>query len=65
MVLTVYTRLSPAIGLFCRRHRRNAKHCRQLDVSVETSGPHGLAVRDRHIRLMRRRVHRIPQLNAS
>jgi hypothetical protein len=37
--------LSPVIGLSCHRHRRNAQHCRQLDFSVEKSGPHDFAVR--------------------
>jgi hypothetical protein len=35
--------LSPAIGLFCHRHRRNC--FRQLDAGVEASGPHDFAVR--------------------
>ena len=52
--------LSPAIGLFCHRRRRNAEHYRQLDASVEASGPHGFAVRGKRIRLLRYRVHRIP-----
>jgi hypothetical protein len=35
--------LSPVIGLSCHRHSRD--RFRQLDVSVETSGPHDFAVR--------------------
>jgi hypothetical protein len=45
MVLTAYFALSLAIGLSCRHHRRDAKHHRQLDASVEASGPHDFAVR--------------------
>jgi hypothetical protein len=33
--------LSPAIGLFCHRHRQCLDH--RLDASVEASGPHDLA----------------------
>jgi hypothetical protein len=47
MVLTAYFGLSPVIGLSCHRHRRDAKHRRQLDTSVEASGPHDFAVRTR------------------
>jgi len=43
MVLTVSFALSPVIGLCCHRHRRN--DFRQLDASVEASGPHDFAVR--------------------
>jgi hypothetical protein len=45
MVLRLISGLSLVIGLFCHHHQRDAKHHRKLDVSVETSGPHGLAVR--------------------
>jgi hypothetical protein len=37
MVLTVSFVLFPAIGLSCHRRRRDAKHRRQLDASVETA----------------------------
>ena len=37
--------LSPVIGLSCHRPRRDAKHHRQVDFSVEKSGPHDFAVR--------------------
>jgi hypothetical protein len=40
MVLTAYFALSPVTGLVCHRHRRDAKHHRQLDASVGASGPH-------------------------
>ena len=60
MVLAAYSTLSPAIGLFCHRPRCDAQHRHQVDASVEASGPHGLAVHDKRIRLLRRRVHRIP-----
>jgi hypothetical protein len=45
MVLTASFVLSPVIGLSCHRPRRDAKHHRQLDFSVEKSGPHDFAVR--------------------
>jgi hypothetical protein len=52
--------LFPVIGRFCHRRRPGLpKHPRQLDVSVETSEPHDFAVRNKRIRLLRRRVHRI------
>src|SRR5665647_1433634 len=43
MVLTASFVLSPVIGLFCHRRRRNCS--RQLDASVEASGPHDFSVR--------------------
>jgi hypothetical protein len=43
MVLTVSFVISPAIGLFCRRHQW--KYFRQFNASVEASGPHDFAVR--------------------
>src|SRR4051794_33206474 len=43
MVLTVSFVLSPVIGLVC--HRRKRSCLRQLDASVEASGPHDFAVR--------------------
>jgi hypothetical protein len=45
MVLTVSFVLSPAIGLYCHRRPRDAKHHRELDTSVEASEPHDFAVR--------------------
>ena len=45
MVLTVSFVLSPVIGLSCHRHRRDEKHRRQLDASVEASRPHDFTVR--------------------
>ena len=45
MVLTVSFVISPVIGLFCHRHRRDAEHCRQLGISVEMPEPHDFAVR--------------------
>jgi hypothetical protein len=44
MVLTVSFGLSPVIGLVCHRRQRNC--FRQLDASVEASGPHDFAVRE-------------------
>jgi hypothetical protein len=44
MVLTAYSVLSPAIGLFVTVVGAMRKHRRKLDASVETSGPHGFAV---------------------
>jgi hypothetical protein len=58
MVLTVSFVLSPAIGLFCHRHRRNC--FRQLDAGVEASGPHDFTVRVSTFRQACCRVHRIP-----
>jgi hypothetical protein len=58
MVLTVSFVLSSAIGLFC--HRRPRSLLRELDASVEASGPHDFAVRFSAIRQRRIRVHRIP-----
>ena len=46
--------LSPAIGLFVTVASAMRKHCRQLDASVEASGPHDFTVRAQCIR----RVHR-------
>ena len=54
MVLTAYFALPPGTGLSCPRHRRDAKHRRQLDASVGASGPHGFAVRGSVIRLVTR-----------
>ena len=54
---TAYFVLSPVIGLFC--HRRLADP-RDLNASVEASGPHDFAVRLSAIRQRRIRVHRIP-----
>jgi hypothetical protein len=34
------------IGLVCHRRQHDAKHHRQLDASVEASGPHDFAVRE-------------------
>ena len=51
MVLTASFALSPVIGLSCHRPRRDAKHHRQVDASVEASGPHDLAVRLTRVRL--------------
>ena len=50
---TTYSALSPAIGRFCHRHRRNAKHWRRLHASVEALRPRGFVVRGRRIRLVR------------
>jgi hypothetical protein len=46
------------IGLSCHRHPQN-EFC-EFDASVEASGPHDFAVRNKRSRLERRRVHRIP-----
>jgi hypothetical protein len=42
---------------FCHRRLRTS---RKLRASVEALKPHGFVVRDRHVRLARHRVHRIP-----
>ena len=49
--------LSPEIGLSCLRRRRS--ELRQLDASVEASGPHDLAVRFSAARQEYIHVHRI------
>jgi hypothetical protein len=59
MVLTVSFVLSPVIGLFCHRRKRNAQALSPLDASVEASGPHDFAVRDPRSRQSTNRVHRI------
>jgi hypothetical protein len=51
VVLTVYLVLSPAIGLFVTVVSAMRKHCRQLDISVEISGPYDFAVRPARVRL--------------
>jgi len=43
---TTYSALSPAIGRFCHRHRRHAKHWRRLHASVEALRPRGFVVRE-------------------
>jgi hypothetical protein len=58
MVLTVSFVISPVIGLCCHRRQRN--YFRQLDASVEASGPHDFAVRISTFRQACCRVHRIP-----
>ena len=60
VVLTAYFVLAPETGLYCLRRRRDAKHHRQVDASVGAPGPYDFAVRDIVIRLLTRRVHRIP-----
>jgi len=45
MVLTAYFVLATETGLCCLRRQRDAKHHRQLDISVGISGPHDFAVR--------------------
>jgi hypothetical protein len=58
MVLTVSFAISLVIGLDCHHRRRDAKHHRQLDASVEASGPRDFAVRDCAVR--QKRSHRPP-----
>jgi hypothetical protein len=50
MVLTAYSELSLAIGLFVTIASAMRKRCGRLDISVEISGPHGLAVRLTRVR---------------
>ena len=52
VVLTVSFVLSPETWLCCLRHRRDAKHRRQLDTCLGVSGPHDFAVRLKLIRLL-------------
>jgi hypothetical protein len=51
MVLTAYSALSPAIGLVVAVPDVTHKRHRQVDASVEASGPHGFAVRLKRARL--------------
>jgi hypothetical protein len=51
MVLTASFVLSPGTGLSCPRRKRDAKHHRQLDLSVGRPGPYDFAVRANHVRL--------------
>ena len=62
MVLTVSFVISPVIGLVCHRRRRN--HFRQLDASVEASGPHDFAVRISTVRqpCYQRPPHPVPNV---
>jgi hypothetical protein len=53
--------LSPVIGLFVTVAGAMRKHCRQLDISVEMSGPHDFAVRLARDRRSHQSVHRIPR----
>jgi hypothetical protein len=59
MVLTAYSKLSPAIGLFVTVPAQCGALSR-VDASVEASGPHGFAVRVGVFRQEHLRVHRIP-----
>ena len=52
-VLTAYSALSLAIGLFVTIPSAMRKHRHRVDISVEISGPHGLAVRFQRVRLSR------------
>jgi hypothetical protein len=52
MVLTAYSTLSPAIGLFVTVASAMKASC-QLDASVEASGPRGFAVHNPRIRPLR------------
>ena len=58
MVLTAYIALSPVIELGCHRRKRDTS--RQLDASVEASGPHDFAVRLGAVRQKHHHVDRIP-----
>ena len=40
-----FLRTLPGDRAFCHRRQLNAQHCRQLDASVEASGPHDFSVR--------------------
>jgi hypothetical protein len=64
MVLTVSFALSPVNRACCHRHQRDAKHHRQLDASVEASGPHDFAVRidARRLRASMRPSHPAPNV---
>jgi hypothetical protein len=53
MVLTAYFVVSLVIGLSCHHPRAIAEALSRVDTSVEISGRHDFAVRDRRIRLLR------------
>jgi hypothetical protein len=59
---TAYSTLSPAIGLFVTVPAQ-CEALSRVDASVEASGPHGFAVRERRIRLSRRPRPSHPALN--
>jgi hypothetical protein len=61
---TAYSTLSPAIGLVVTVANAMREHRRRLDASVEASGPHGFAVREYRIRLLRhaRPPHLLPHV---
>jgi hypothetical protein len=63
VVLRLTPRSSRRSGFFVTVTGAMREHCRQLDVSVETSEPRGFAVRSSRARLTRQSVHRIPQPN--
>src|SRR5271168_1409661 len=60
-VLTAYFVLFLVIGLSCHHPRAIRKHCRLLDVSVETSEPHDFTVRRWRVRQRAIGVYRIPR----
>jgi hypothetical protein len=53
MVLTAYFVVSLVIGLSCHHPRAIAEALSRVDTSIEISGRHDFAVRDRRIRLLR------------
>jgi len=65
MVLTAYSALSPAIGLVVTVPGAMRKHRHQVDASVEASGPRGLTVRFRRVRLARQKRPPHPASNVS
>jgi hypothetical protein len=60
-VLTVSFALSLVIGLFVTIPGAMRQHCRQVDISVEMSGPRDFTVHGLRIRQSRSHVHRIPR----
>jgi len=61
MALRLIPRSSRRSGFLVTVVGAMRKHCRQLDVSVETSEPRGFVVRFACIRLLHESVHRIPR----
>jgi hypothetical protein len=63
MVLRLIRGLPGETGLFCHRHRRDAKHHRQIGTCIGAPGPHDFAVRKRRARQSQR--PRPPHLTAT
>ena len=58
---TAYFVLSLVIGLSCHHRPQEALASRELDASVEASGPHDFAVRDRIVRRAHQARPKLPR----